>query len=129
VAAGHRRDSAPRAEVEAMSPSTSPTLVDYNPNAASVERTRSVTGLMAVVVGDVAIAVAAIIALYEVASSKGTSEAVVSILTSAFTAIGTLTTAYFGIKAASNTASSISSQHAGRNTTEESGGDRHDDGA
>jgi hypothetical protein len=72
--------------------------------SAKVQQTRSRTGLMAVVAGDVAIALAAIIAILVLQTGKGSSSAMVSILTSAFTAIGTMTTAYFGIKASSNTA-------------------------
>lgn len=97
---------------------------DVGKNEKDIERTRSITGLLAVVTGDVAIAVAAIIALYEVTTNKASSSAVVSILTSAFTAIGTMTTAYFGIKAASNTAqtsahrSDVQAQVAGSRTTQ-----------
>jgi hypothetical protein len=86
---------------------------DYSENKKDVEIARSITGLGAVVAGDVAIAVAAIIALYEVANNATSSTAVVSILTSAFTAIGTMTTAYFGIRAASNTAQAVSNPRAG----------------
>jgi hypothetical protein len=71
----------------------------------AVQRTRAWTGLGVVVFGDVAIAVAAVFGV--VKAGGGTNAAqVVSILTSAFTAIGTMTTAYFGIRAASNTAQS-----------------------
>src|SRR6516164_7524059 len=73
-------------------------------NQAKVEKTRSWTGLWAVALGDFAIALAAILGVYWVKSTGTTSAtSVVSILTSGFTAIGTLTTAYFGIKAAANT--------------------------
>jgi hypothetical protein len=74
----------------------------------SVEKTRAWTGLAAVVAGDVAIALAAILGI--VYASKGASAAtaqIVAILSSGFTAIGTMTTAYFGIKSMSNTASSL----------------------
>jgi hypothetical protein len=78
----------------------------------SVEKTRARTGLIAVVMGDVAIAIAAIWGVVEVNGAKSSSTIVVSILSSAFTAIGTLTTAYFGIKATANTAkNSMASQN------------------
>jgi hypothetical protein len=71
---------------------------------ASTEKTRSWTGLIAVVIGDVAILAMAIAGVGIIRESTGTSSSIVAILTSAFTAIGTLTTAYFGIRAAANTA-------------------------
>ena len=60
-----------------------------------IEKTRAWTGLYAVVVGDVVIAIAAILGVYWVKNGTAGTNSVVSILTSAFTAIGTLTTAYF----------------------------------
>jgi hypothetical protein len=57
-----------------------------------------------VVGGDVAIAVAAILGAVKVSSSATSSSTLVAILTSAFTAIGTMTTAYFGIRSTANTA-------------------------
>jgi hypothetical protein len=85
-----------------------------------VQNTRAWTGLAVVVAGDVVIALAAIIAVVLISrhstampavirpggSSGLDTSAMVSILSSAFTAIGTLTTAYFGIRAATNTAQS-----------------------
>ena len=88
---------------------------------AEVEQTRARAGLAAVVFGDIVIALATILAVYHFASGKDASNtAMVSVLTSAFTAIGTMTTAYFGIKAASNTAQTsllTSPQQAGSRTT------------
>jgi hypothetical protein len=80
-----------------------------NPSDNGVQRTRAWTGLWVVVGGDVAIAAAAIFAVWKVGSSSGSSylTSMVAILTSAFTAIGTMTTAYFGIKTMSNTAQSF----------------------
>jgi hypothetical protein len=77
-----------------------------------VEQTRAITGLMAVLLSDAAIAIAAIVGIVFVAKSTGghasgqTSFApqIVAILSSAFTAVGTLTTAYFGIKGIANVA-------------------------
>lgn len=77
-----------------------------NPTDNSVERTRAWTGLWVVVGGDVAIAAAAILALWKTSgSTNNTSE--IAILTSAFTAISTMTTAYFGIKTQAHTAQSF----------------------
>jgi len=76
-----------------------------------VEKIRAWTGLAAVVAGDVAIALAAILGITHFASSgTGSSQVlpqIVAILSSAFTAIGTMTTAYFGIKSISNTAKNV----------------------
>ncbi len=77
-----------------------------NPSDNAVQRTRAWTGLWVVVGGDVAIAVAAILGVWKT-SGNATSAPMVAILTSAFTAIGTMTTAYFGIKTMSNTAQSF----------------------
>lgn len=78
-----------------------------NPTANSVQRTRAWTGLWVVVGGDVAIALAAIIAVWKTAQTNSNVAPLVAILTSAFTAISTMTTAYFGIKTMSNTAQSF----------------------
>jgi predicted tellurium resistance membrane protein TerC len=80
-----------------------------NRSKNDVQTTRSWTGLLVVAVGDVAIALAAILTIFWITSRAGSATGdqlnpVVAILTSAFTAIGTLTTAYFGIRASSNTA-------------------------
>jgi hypothetical protein len=80
----------------------------------AVEMRRAKMGLCAVLASDVAIAVAAILGVLIIRHDGASSTAVVSILSSAFTAVGTLTTAYFGIKASANTAkNSIASQQAG----------------
>src|SRR5215469_18025327 len=83
-----------------------PTRKD-NPSDGSVQRTRAWTGLWVVVAGDVAIAAAAIFGIWKTAGSSNSNSPLVAILTSAFTAIGTMTTAYFGIKTMSNTAQSF----------------------
>ena len=72
----------------------------------AVDKTRAWTGLYVVVGGDVVIATAAIVALLKFTGSGVSSSGSVlaSILSSAFTAIGTMTTAYFGIRSSSNTA-------------------------
>jgi arginine exporter protein ArgO len=80
-------------------------------NQAAVEKRRATMGLCAVLASDVAIAVAAIVGVLIIRNDSASSTAVVSVLSSAFTAVGTLTTAYFGIKASANTAkNSIASQ-------------------
>ena len=73
----------------------------------AVQKVRAWTGLLVVAVGDVAIVIAAIDrdrARVERAATNTSS--IVAILSSGFTAVGTMTTAYFGIRAASNTAQS-----------------------
>jgi hypothetical protein len=71
-----------------------------------VDKTRAWTGFFVVVGGDVAIVAAVVVALFKFANATAsTSNAVLaSLLSSAFAAIGTMTTAYFGIRASSNTA-------------------------
>lgn len=86
------------------------------PLGQAVRRTQAssaraqLSGLAAVVAGDVAIAVAAILGIVFATRGSVASSAlpqVVAILSSGFTAIGTMTTAYFGIKSMSNTANSL----------------------
>jgi hypothetical protein len=78
---------------------------------AEVQKVRSWAGMIVVAVGDVAIVVAAVLGILHVSGSDKNATSVVAILSSGFTAIGTMTTAYFGIRAASNTAqSSISNR-------------------
>jgi hypothetical protein len=73
---------------------------------AEVQKVRSWAGLLVVAVGDVAIVLASIIGIWHVSGGSKNATSVVAILSSGFTAIGTMTTAYFGIRAASNTAQS-----------------------
>jgi hypothetical protein len=77
-----------------------------SPSDEDVDRTRAWTGLMVIVGGDAAIAIAVVVALFHFANATGSSNSAVlaSILSSAFAAIGTMTTAYFGIRESSNTA-------------------------
>ena len=89
----------------AAQPSEQPSRSD-NPSDNAVQRTRAWTGLWVVAAGDVAIAVAAIWGVVKT-SGSATNSPTIAILTSAFTAIGTMTTAYFGIKSMSNTAQSF----------------------
>jgi hypothetical protein len=64
-----------------------------------------------VIGGDVAIAAAATYGVVRSGTGQNATQ-IVAILTSAFTAIGTMTTAYFGIRAASNTAQAAVTQQA-----------------
>ena len=52
----------------------------------------------------IGVSFAAIAGVLIIRHDSASTTAVVSILSSAFTAVGTLTTAYFGIKATANTA-------------------------
>ncbi|HEX4255552.1 MAG TPA: hypothetical protein VH089_10720 [Streptosporangiaceae bacterium] len=88
-------------------PSAAPAKNKRWPSKNAVQRTRAWTGLLVVVAGDVAIAVAAIWGIIKTGQAGTASASEVAILTSAFTAIGTMTTAYFGIKSMSNTAQSL----------------------
>lgn len=82
-----------------------------DPSNNVVQRTRAWTGLWVIAIGDVAIVLAAIWGIVKTSdvSSSGASPTV-AILASAFTAVGTMTTAYFGIRSATNTAHSFSPQ-------------------
>ncbi|MEH0400746.1 hypothetical protein ACFY7V_34385 [[Kitasatospora] papulosa] len=64
-----------------------------------VETVRSLAGLIAVLAGDAAIALAVVLSFGHLDANQG-----MSVLTAGFTSITAITTAYFGIKAASNTA-------------------------
>jgi hypothetical protein len=96
-----------RAVTSAPATATARTTGQSDPQ---VERVRAWTGLFAVITGDVAIAAAAILGI--VFATRGSAASsnlpqVVAILSSGFTAIATMTTAYFGIKSMSNTAKSL----------------------
>jgi hypothetical protein len=88
-----------------------------------VEKVRAWAGLIAVVAGDLVIALAAILGITHFTSS-GNSQSlpqIVAILSGAFTAISTMTTAYFGIKAISNTAKNLAGPPTGKATSESDG--------
>jgi hypothetical protein len=72
--------------------------------SGEVERYRARYGLHAVVMSNAAIAV---VALFGVWQLDGDKAVIVGVLTTAFTAISGVTTAYLGIKAVSNTAQNI----------------------
>ncbi|MFJ5308226.1 hypothetical protein [Streptomyces sp. NPDC088350] len=75
-----------------------------------LEKIRARYGLLAVVGSNIAITAVAIFGVWQL---NGDRAVIVGVLTSAFTAMASLTTAYLGIKAVSNTAQSMSKE-AGR---------------
>jgi hypothetical protein len=107
LAAIVRRIQFPRIGVIAMA-TTRPNHKD-NPTDNTVQLSRSRAGVIVVVAGDVVIAAASLAAIINFAGN-GSVATVVAILTSGFTAISTMTTAYFGIKTMSNTAQSFARQ-------------------
>jgi hypothetical protein len=70
-----------------------------------LEKIRARYGLLAVVGSNLAITAVAIFGVWQL---DGDRAVIVGVLTSAFTAMAGLTTAYLGIKAVSNTAQSMS---------------------
>lgn len=86
---------------------TMPTPASDRRADPGVEQTRAITGLIAVIAGDVAIALAAILGMIYATRGSGDTTQIAAILSSSFTAIGTTTTAYFGIKSMSNTANNL----------------------
>ena len=87
-----------------------------NPSGNVVERTRAWTGMWVVAAGDVTIVLAAIWGVIKISGSGTSGSTIVAILTSAFTAIGTMTTAYFGIRSTANTAQRLAQQGTGTPT-------------
>jgi len=73
-------------------------------NEWDVEHTLAWTGVLVVLVGDCAIAGAAIWGAVKIGASDADISIIVSLLSGAFTAITAITTAYFGIRAATTTA-------------------------
>ncbi|GHE03500.1 hypothetical protein [Streptomyces alanosinicus] len=71
---------------------------------AQLEKIRARYGLLAVIVSNVTITAVAIVGVWRLGGDKSV---MVGILTAAFTAVSSMTTAYLGIKAISNTAKSI----------------------
>ena len=69
-----------------------------------LEKDRARYGLLAVVISNVAIASVAAFGVWRL---NGETSVIVGVLTAAFTAVSSMTTAYLGIKAVSNTARSI----------------------
>jgi hypothetical protein len=69
-----------------------------------VELARARYGLLAVVSSNLAIVAVALVGVWQL---DGDNSVIVGVLTAAFTAVGSMTTAYLGIKAVSNTAKTI----------------------
>ena len=69
-----------------------------------LEKTRARYGLLAVIASNLAIVIVAIIGVWRL---DGDKSVIVGILTAAFTAVSSMTTAYLCIKAVSNTAKSL----------------------
>ncbi|WKE70880.1 hypothetical protein [Streptomyces sp. WP-1] len=69
-----------------------------------LEKDKAKFGLLAVVVSNIAIVAVAVVGVWRL---KGDTSVIVGILTAAFTAVSSMTTAYLGIKAVSNTARSM----------------------
>jgi hypothetical protein len=78
-------------------------------NDVALEKDRARYGLMAVVVSNLAIAGVAAFGVWQL---DGDTSVTVGVLTAAFTAVSSTTTAYLGIKAVSNTAKSIALRQA-----------------
>jgi len=69
-----------------------------------LERYRARYGLQAVLLSNLAITVVAIFGVWRL---DGDKSVIIGVLTAAFTAVSTMTTAYLGIKAVSNTAKAM----------------------
>ncbi|RRQ87116.1 hypothetical protein [Streptomyces griseofuscus] len=69
-----------------------------------LEKDKAKFGLLAVIASNVAIVAVAVVGVWRL---KGDTSVIVGILTAAFTAVSSMTTAYLGIKAVSNTARSM----------------------
>ncbi|GLX54609.1 hypothetical protein Shyhy01_75580 [Streptomyces hygroscopicus subsp. hygroscopicus] len=70
-----------------------------------LEKDKARYGLLAVMISNVAIVAVAVVGVWQL---RGDTSVIVGILTAAFTAVSSMTTAYLGIKAVSNTARSMS---------------------
>ncbi|MGW3498690.1 hypothetical protein [Streptomyces sp. NPDC001020] len=77
----------------------------------AMEKDRARFGLLAVVISNLAIAGVVIFGVWRL---DGDKSVIVGVLTAAFTAISSMTTAYLGIKAVSNTATSMTQERAPR---------------
>ncbi|MFG2955396.1 hypothetical protein ACGF5O_16890 [Streptomyces sp. NPDC048291] len=74
-----------------------------------LEKDRARYGLLAVVVSNLAIAGVAVFGVWRL---NGNESVIIGVLTAAFTAVSSMTTAYLGIKAVSNTAKSMAAASA-----------------
>ncbi|MGW7238644.1 hypothetical protein [Streptomyces sp. NPDC054804] len=69
-----------------------------------LEKDRARYGLLAVVISNLAIAAVAVFGVWRL---RGDTSVIIGVLSAAFTAVSSMTTAYLGIKAVSNTAKSM----------------------
>ncbi|MGW1157725.1 hypothetical protein ACWD5Q_12635 [Streptomyces sp. NPDC002513] len=76
-----------------------------------LEKERARYGLLAVIISTLAIAGVAIFGVWRLSGDKSV---IVGVLTAAFTAVSSMTTAYLGIKAVSNTAKSMVQERTAR---------------
>jgi hypothetical protein len=74
---------------------------------AELEKNRARYGLLAVIISNLAISGVAVFGVWRL---DGEKSVIVGVLTAAFTAVSSMTTAYLGIKAVSNTARSIAAR-------------------
>ncbi|MER6463624.1 hypothetical protein ACWC4D_14005 [Streptomyces sp. NPDC001288] len=74
-----------------------------------LEKVRARYGLLAVVISNLAIAAVAVFGVWRL---SGDTSVIIGVLTAAFTAVSSMTTAYLGIKAVSNAAKSIAASTA-----------------
>jgi hypothetical protein len=72
-----------------------------------LEKDRARYGLLAVIISNLAISGVAIFGVWRLGGDKSV---IVGVLTAAFTAVSSMTTAYLGIKAVSNTAKSMAAR-------------------
>ncbi|MFD9512478.1 hypothetical protein [Streptomyces mirabilis] len=79
-----------------------------------LERYRALYGLTAVVLSNFAIVAVAIAGVWRLSGDKSV---IIGVLTAAFTAVSTMTTAYLGIKAVSNTAQAMAQGNPRRTQT------------
>jgi len=78
---------------------------------SELERARARYGLLAVVLSNCAIVIVTVVGVWRLGGDKSV---IVGVLTASFTAMTSLTTAYLGIKAVSNTAKSLALGEAAR---------------
>lgn len=76
-----------------------------------LEKDRARYGLLAVIISNLAIAGVAVFGVWRLGGDKSV---IVGVLTAAFTAVSSMTTAYLGIKAVSNTARSMAQERTAR---------------
>ncbi|MER5520066.1 hypothetical protein [Streptomyces sp. NPDC002763] len=69
-----------------------------------LEKDRARYGLLAVVISNLSIALVAVFGVWRL---SGDTSVIIAVLSAAFTAVSSMTTAYLGIKAVSNTAKSM----------------------